>query len=301
MEITQLHYFKTVAKYESFTRAAEDLHITQSALSRSIAQLEDDIGLQLFERRRGGRITLNQDGHFFLNHVIMILNTLENTVSAMKEAAGLERGIVTIAQSETVFVKHVIRDFLLSYPSVRLNCRLQSPEQIKSCLYDGTLNFAVCSEQISGADLIWEPLFHDHMTVLLPGSHPLADRERIYLAQLRQERFIIPNLGYGMNSQITDLCGLAGFVPHIVYEGLGDDLCGQLVTAGIGVMLAPFSISYGVRALGVERNPVIGIPIADGFAQNEVGLIRKQGQFQSAAAQELMERLRTFYTELSQL
>ena len=62
MEITQLHYFKTVAKFESFTRAAEELHITQSALSRSIAQLENDIGIQLFERRKGGKITLNRDG-----------------------------------------------------------------------------------------------------------------------------------------------------------------------------------------------------------------------------------------------
>ena len=66
MEITQLHYFKTVAKFESFTRAAEELHITQSALSRSIAQLENDIGIQLFERRKGGKITLNRDGRFFL-------------------------------------------------------------------------------------------------------------------------------------------------------------------------------------------------------------------------------------------
>ena len=59
MEITQLTYFKTVAKYESFTKAAMELHITQSALSRSIAQLESEIGVLLFERKKGGKITLN--------------------------------------------------------------------------------------------------------------------------------------------------------------------------------------------------------------------------------------------------
>ena len=107
MEITQLHYFKTVAKHESFTLAAEELHITQSALSRSIAQLEADIGIQLFERRKGG-VTLNRDGHFFLQHVIQVLNTLENTVSAVKEMAGLETGVVNISISEFIFIKHII-------------------------------------------------------------------------------------------------------------------------------------------------------------------------------------------------
>ena len=94
MEITQLTYFKTVAKYESFTKAAMELHITQSALSRSIAQLESEIGVLLFERKKGGKITLNNDGRFFLQHVIQMLNGLDNTVAAVKERAGLERGVI---------------------------------------------------------------------------------------------------------------------------------------------------------------------------------------------------------------
>ena len=64
MELSQLAYFRAVARTEHFTRAAEELHITQSALSRSIAQLESDIGIQLFERRKGGKITMNRDGRF---------------------------------------------------------------------------------------------------------------------------------------------------------------------------------------------------------------------------------------------
>ncbi len=253
MEITQLHYFKTVAKYENFTRAAEELHITQSALSRSIAALEDDIGIQLFERKKGGKITLNRDGKFFLRHVVQVLNTLENTVSAVKEMAGLQRGVVNIALSEFVFLKNVIYEFLLDYPEVRLNCRLQSDEQMKDSLDDGTLNFVVCRTPLDGPSLTWQPLFEDRMTVLLPPGHPLSERKSVHMDELRQEHFIVSNLGFDMSSEMERMCSLAGFSPYIVYEGTGEDLCGQLVAAGVGVMIVPYSINQGVRSMDIDK------------------------------------------------
>ena len=298
MEITQLHYFKTVAKFESFTRAAEELHITQSALSRSIAQLESDIGIQLFERRKGGKITLNRDGRFFLRYVVQVLNTLENTVSAVKEMAGLERGVVNIAISEFVFVKNVIFDFLREHPDVRLNCRLQSQDQMRASLDDGTINFALCKAPIPGPDLLWQPLFTDRMAVVLPPGHPLSGRKSIHLDELREEHFIVSNLGFDMSSEMIRMCHLAGFEPYIVYEGSGEDLCGKLVSAGVGVMLAPYSITLGVERLGVDMVPIPYIPLADRFAESQIGAVMKWGQFQSEAALALFERISAFYAGL---
>ena len=298
MEITQLHYFKLVSKHESFTKAAAELHITQSALSRSIAQLEEEIGLQLLERRRGGRTTLNQNGRFFLRHVGSILNSLENTVSAMKEMTGLEQGIIHVALDEVVFLKHLFFAFMRDHPNVRLSCRLQSHEQIKSCLDDGTLNFAVCKEPIPGADLIWQPLFRDRLTVLFPPNHPLAGRKSVYLDELSQEHFIATNLGYDMEGEIYKLCSLVGFEPYVVYEGGGEDLCGRLVAQGIGIMLAPYSVSMGTRLLGVDAVPLGEVPLADDFAEGDIGIVAKRGQFQSDAALELYDRIVDFYHSL---
>ena len=153
MEITQLTYFKTVAKYESFTKAAMELHITQSALSRSIAQLESEIGVLLFERKKGGKITLNNDGRFFLQHVIQMLNGLDNTVAAVKERAGLERGVIQLALNEGIYIRHILRRFLLDHSNVQVNCTFLSDEQIKVGLDDCTLNFAICDHQIYGQEL----------------------------------------------------------------------------------------------------------------------------------------------------
>ena len=302
MEITQLHYFKTVAKYESFTKAAAELHITQSALSRSIAQLEDDIGILLFERRKGGKITLNRDGKFFLTHVVQILNTFENTVSAVKEMAGLEKGVVNIAVTEEIYIKHIIHDFMLDYPDVRLNCRLQSDQQIQASLDDGTLNFAVSEHPIYGPDIEWIPLYQDRLTVVLPDGHPLQSRKWIHTSELSGERFIISNLGYGMDSAVIHMCQMAGFTPRVVYEGTGEDLCGQLVHDGIGVMITPHSINQGVRdTAGIEGPRIVAVPLADSFACNEIGIVRKTGQFQSAAATELFERILSYFESLSPL
>jgi LysR family transcriptional regulator, transcription activator of glutamate synthase operon len=298
MEITQLHYFKTAAKFESFTKAAEELHITQSALSRSIAQLEADIGIQLFERKRGGRITLNKDGVFFLHHVTEVLNTLENTVSAVKEMSGLEQGMVDMAVTEAVFVKNVILDFMREYPDIRLTCRLQSPEQIKQSLDDGTLNFAVCDEQIFGEGLEWHHLFTDYLTVMLPQGHPLRSHSSIRLEELKNEHFIISNIGYDMESKIVQLCQRAGFFPYIVYEGTGEDLCGQLVSEGIGIMITPYSISASLQFLNNALPINGGIPLNEAFASNEIGIVTKKGQFQSKAADALAKRIRDFYQTL---
>lgn len=298
MEITQLHYFKTVAKYESFTRAAAELHITQSALSRSIAQLEDNIGIQLFERKKGGKLTLNRDGRFFLGHVIQVLNSLENAVSAVQEMAGLERGVVNIAISEFIFIKNVIYDFLLAHPDVRLNCRLQSQEQMRASLDDGTLHFALCKAPIPGADFQWQRLFTDRMSVVLPQGHPLARRTSLRLEELRQEHFIVSNVGFDMSSELVRMCHLAGFEPYIVYEGSGEDLCGLLVSAGVGVMIAPYSISLGKGLMGVDQVSLPSVPLSDDFAESQIGAVSKRGQFQSEAARALYQQIAAFYAGL---
>ena len=302
MEITQLTYFKTVAKYESFTKAAMELHITQSALSRSIAQLENEIGILLFERKKGGKITLNSDGRFFLQHVIQVLNTLENTVSAVKEMAGLERGVVNVALTEAVYITHILHRFILDFPDVRLNCRLQSEAQIKASLDDGTLNFAVSDHPIYGQDLEWSSLYRDQLSVMLPPGHPLCGRKCISAAELSNDRFIISNLGFGMESAVVKLCQQAGFTPRVVYEGTGEELCGQLVSDGIGVMIAPHSINLGrSAATGVGDPMTAAIPLSDAFAYNEIGIVQKSGQFQSNAALELFRRITDYFGALKPL
>ena len=300
MEIVQLNYFKAIAQYGSFTRAADVLHVTQSALSRSIASLEQDIGFPLFERK-GNHIFLTADGEAFLTAAIEALNLLSSTVDATRARTGLEYGAVRIGVAESVFLKNLIRDFLLEHPNVHIFCKILSESQTRRSLEEGEINFAVTRERPVGPKIQWEEIFSDRMMVRFPPNHPLAERDGVHLSELSEDHFIISNVGYDMQSEIVALCHLAGFHPHITYEGCGEDLAGLLVDDGLGIMLAPFSIGQGVKCLGNALSHVpAGVPIVDDFASSKIGIATKKGQFQSDAALRLMEMIRSYYLKLQE-
>ena len=300
MEIMQLTYFKAIAQYGSFTRAADNLHVTQSALSRSIASLEQDIGFPLFERK-GNHIFLTMDGEAFLTAAIEALNLLSSSVDATRARAGLEYGAVRIGIAESIFLKNIIRDFLKKYPNVHIFCKILSEGQIQRSLEEGEINFAVTREQPVGPKIQWEEIFTDRMMVRFPPGHSLEGRNGVHLSELSEDHFIISNVGYDMQSEIVALCHLAGFHPHITYEGCGEDLAGLLVDDGLGIMLAPYSIGQGVKCLGNAMSHVpAGVPIVDDFASSKIGIATKKGQFQSDAAVQLMEMIRSYYLKLQE-
>src|SRR5262252_3894795 len=107
MDLLQLHYFRTVARLEHVTRAAEELRVAQPALSKTMARLEGELGVPLFERR-GRRIALNTGGRAFLRHVDRIFMALEDGRQELADLAGLARGTVTIAATTL----HLLADLL---------------------------------------------------------------------------------------------------------------------------------------------------------------------------------------------
>lgn len=149
-----------------------------------------------------------------------------------------------------MFLKNIVRQFLREYPNVHIFCKILSEGQIQRSLEEGEINFAVTRERPVGPKIQWEEIFSDRMMVRFPPNHPLIERDSVYLTELSEDHFIISNVGYDMQSEIVALCHLAGFHPHITYEGCGEDLAGLLVDDGLGIMLAPYSIGQGVKALG---------------------------------------------------
>lgn len=302
MELTQLQYLKEVARLESFSRAAETLHITQSALSKSIAKLEDEIGVKLFERQ-GNSIHLNQFGSILLRYSDQALVSLESGLSQVRNMAGLETGSVRVGVCTDVFIKHLVRDFLFRHPGTSLRCLLQSKEQMVESLTEGTIDFCVTTAPLPGSNLLWQPLYEDQITILVEAHHPLADRKSVFLDELSTDRFIITNLGYGMRSTTYDLCRMAGFEPKILYEGHDTDIASQLLGAGLAVEIASHSISAGVaRALNQpEHPPIREIPLADSFSARTIGIVATRGHYQSPAALEFYSDVVDFYASLSQV
>ncbi len=289
MDIYQLEYFKTIAQYMNVTKAANALNITQSALSRSLSALEAELGMPLFERT-GNKIILNASGEYFLKKISALLTDLDRTVSETKAMAGIESGHIHLAISETIFLKQIIFHFLLDNPKMHFKCQILSDDQIKDSL-----------EPIIAKDLEWEQVFVDHMMVVFPKGHKFDKRTSISLRELSEEKFIISNIGYNMKSDIIAMCQQAGFDPDILYEGNGEDLTGMLLHAGLGIMLAPYTIAMGIQELHLpqgEHGVDYGIPLTDDFAKLSLGILTKRNHSYSASAQAFYDGMQKYYSEL---
>ena len=299
MDITQLRYFRTVSDTGSFTRAAEQLHMTQSALSKSIAKLEDEIGLRLFERE-GNRIILNRFGQRFLQDSEPVLSHVSDCVRAVREMAGLERGDVRIAISKEVFLDHLIRQFLIDHPDVSFHCYLLSTEQMLSALEDGSIDLAVTSNPPVGPGILQQVLYEDQLEVMVGACHPLAGNKSLRVEQLRDERFIVTNSNYNMDNIIQQLCVQAGFTPKILYEGTSPDMPMYFIIHGNAVMITPHSISMGVGQMIPRNDNVIRIPLENEYPDMRKSLVVafKEGHYQSAASQSFYDRMVEFYSSI---
>ena len=299
MDIIQLQYFRAVAEHGSFTRAAEALHLTQSALSKSIARLEEEVGLRLFERE-GNRISLNRFGQRFLQDSQEALSRLSDGVRAVREMAGLERGEVRIAISKDVFMDHLIHQFLLDHPDASFYCYLLSPEQMREALERGSIDLAISTTRPVGTGLLWQELYLDQLEVMISTDHLLGKEERLHLHQLCDEHFVVTNSNYNMENVIQELCRQAGFEPKILYDGTSTDMPMHFVDSGKAIMITPRSITAGVGQIVRLKQRIRNIPLVNEYPnmQKRVGVAFKEGHYQSGAAQEFYERMREFYARI---
>ena len=130
MELLQLKYFKTVARTEHITKAAQELHISQPALSVTIARLEEEVGVPLFDRI-GRQIRLNAFGKTFLKQVDTALEALETGKRQVTDMAGLERGSVLVATTTLNRVSELLAPFLALYPHINFRITQASTEELK--------------------------------------------------------------------------------------------------------------------------------------------------------------------------
>ena len=182
MDLLQLKYFEMVAEMGNVTRAAESLHIAQPSLSNTIARLEEDLGVQLFDRR-GRRIVLNQFGEAFLERVKRIFHELDQGKRELMDMTGLTFGKVTIATTTSQIIPDIFSDFLATYPDVRFKLfqvtgRLEIPNQLGA----GAFDFCISSlpiMQIPGMEkVVEEYLTTEEIFVAVPPGHALAEENR---------------------------------------------------------------------------------------------------------------------------
>jgi DNA-binding transcriptional LysR family regulator len=247
MELRQLRYFIAVAEAQSFTRAAERLHIAQPALSVQVRRLEDELGVDLLDRSRRA-IRLTAAGDIMLAEARRLLGALSHMTELARQAGSgdvgrLAIGFVPSAANEAL--PPILRRYRATHPGVALSLREMPPDLLVRGLHEGRLDVAFLYLPFDDPTLSTTTVAREAFVAALPADHPLATGERLDVARLAGEPFILPaRHGMpGLHAEVLRLCREAGFSPRPVQEDvwLVQTIIG-LVAAGIGVALLPSNV-----------------------------------------------------------
>lgn len=291
MELQQLEYFKIVAELQHMTHAAEQLNISQPALSKSIANIEQEIGVPLFDRQ-GRSIFLNRYGKLFLESVDNILKEFER---AKQEINGLVRpgyGEVSFGFIHTLgleVVPNLMAHIHKEYPNMKFNLNQAASYKLLKSLEDGEIDFCLSQRFTSSViEVEWIELWSEELFVIVPKNHKFADRESIELEEIEQEPFIAIKERNMLRKIIDEFFEQAGILPNITFEGEEMHTVAGFVSAGLGVSLIP-----NVRGLN-ELN-VCKIRVSNPICKRKIGLSWTKGKYLSPAAVQFKEYLIEYF------
>ncbi|MEU2107485.1 LysR family transcriptional regulator [Streptomyces sp. NPDC019507] len=262
----RLAYFAGVARHEHVTRAAQELGVPQSTLSRAMVRLEQDLGVTLFTRK-GRTVSLTPAGRDFLVSVERALAEVERAAEAVRADADPSAGKVAFGFLHTMgseTVPELIRAFRVDHPRIRFTLVQNYGEAMIERLRAGDLDLCLTSPVPDAPDLVARRLDEQRLRLVVPDDHRLATRKRIRLAEAADETFVTLEPGYGLR-RITDaLCAEAGFSPRVAFEGEEAETLRGLVAAGLGVALLP--------PPAVPRPGVVELTVTAPRAVREVGV-----------------------------
>ncbi|MBT2723122.1 LysR family transcriptional regulator [Bacillus sp. ISL-46] len=293
MEFLQLQYFQTVARLEHMTKAAEELQIAQPSLSKTIARLEEDLGVPLFDRKNR-QLRLNDYGKLFLDRVNRIFLELNEGKREIAERAHQRQTQITLAVSIPRVLPELLSSFLKLFPEIKFQQVLESTSSMKSRLEKAEIDFGISSVPIEGTDIVWEPLMTEEIYLIVPPEHRLSRREEIFLNEVKDEPIIGMNTGFGFRNLTDEFCRKAGFVPNIAFEGDEPGVIGDLVKQGLGIAFIP-EISWLHHT-----NPFPNkLRIIEPKCQRTIGLGWSKRRYLSEAGQEFRQYVIEYFSKLS--
>ncbi|MZD05033.1 LysR family transcriptional regulator [Streptomyces sp. SID5785] len=267
----RLAYFAAVARTEHVTRAAQELDVPQSTLSRALARLERDLGVDLFARH-GRTVSLTPAGRTFLGSVERALGEVGKAAESVRADADPESGKVAFGFLHTMGTETVpglIRAFRADHPRIRFSLVQNYGEAMLERLRAGELDLCLTSPVPDAPGLVARRLDEQRLRLVVPEDHRLAARKRIRLAEAADETFVTLEPGYGLRRITDDLCAEAGFTPRVAFEGEEAETLRGLVAAGLGVALLP--------PPAVPRPGVVELAVTGQRAVREIGVAWLEG------------------------
>ena len=291
LSLRQVRYFLAVAETEKISAAATELGISQSAITLSIKELENQLGVTLFERRTGG-MALTREGQNFIAHARNIEAAVAGAVADMHpdrtDVDGSVRFGVTNAGAGYFVVPPLAR-YRRAFPNVEITMIERDREELEDSVLDGTVDLAlILTSNISNRpDLEHRSLFQSPRGLWVSNAHPLATKEPLTMADVVEHPFVLYLIDEADRSA-REYLSAAGLEPKTVFETSSLEAVRSMVATGQGVTILS-RLLY--RPWSLDGGRLEWRPIADAPPPMEIGLVWRKGHAFTPAEARLVEYL----------
>ncbi|MGF9979541.1 LysR family transcriptional regulator [Viridibacillus arvi] len=241
MEWQHLIYFLSVAKTENFHHSSQELFISQPALSRAIKNLEQELGVNLFDRI-GRNIKLNQYGNTFLPYVQKALFEVNTGITEMQRMKNPNYGTISIGFIQTLgmsILPSILKGFRQKYPDIKINLIQENIYGNIEKIINREVDVSLISATEETSTLHWLPILEQEFFLYVPINHTLSNRSDISLSDLKNETFIGFKKHLSMYKTIQKFFLKEGFIPHTSFEGEDIPTIINFVSSGLGIAILP--------------------------------------------------------------
>ncbi|MFB7288139.1 LysR family transcriptional regulator [Actinacidiphila glaucinigra] len=281
--------FLAIARHENLTHAAAELGVAQSSLSRALVRWERGLGLPLITRV-GRHVRLTRHGRALQQALLRCSEGLDRASADLSENLDGDGGAVALGFLNSLgsrLVPEILRAYRGSHPEVKITLHQGGSEFLHNALREGDIDLCLTSPAPDSPEFAAAKLLTEQLVLVVPPAHPLATRTRVALADVASENFLALPRGYGLRTTTEQLCALAGFTPHIVFESTDTATLRGLTAAGFGVC---------ILATAPDASDSIEIPISSPPASRPIllawSITRTESRATASLRQYILDRLR---------
>jgi DNA-binding transcriptional LysR family regulator len=283
MNITfrQIEIFNSVAKLQNYTRAAEQLHMSQPAVSMQIRQLEDSVGLPLFEQI-GKKIHLTGAGKQMHSYARIMADLLDEADEVFEAIKGVERGTLSISVATTAshFATRLLADFAKNHKGITISLDITNRETLQRQLENNEPDLVIMGQPPQGVEVEADAFMKNPLVMIAPANHALADKKAIPLSHFASESFVVREPGSGTRGAIQRFFDQHGVPFDTGIEMTSNEAIKQAVEAGLGLgIVSVHTIELELETGRLKILDVEGFPI-----ERDWYVIQRKGKRLSPAA-----------------
>ena len=282
LTLRQIEVFNAVARLQNYTRAAEELHMSQPAVSMQIKQLEESVGLELFEQV-GKTIHLTVAGRHMYEYARNISDLLDEADEVFQSLKGIERGELSISVATTAshFATRLLAAFSKQHEGITISLDITNRESLQRQLENNEPDLVIMGQPPKGVDVEAHAFMENPLVMIAPADHELVGEKNIPLAAIENEGFVVRERGSGTRGAIERFFNERGVRFHTDIEMTSNEAIKQAVEAGLGLgIVSIHTLELELETGRLKVLDVEGFPI-----ERHWYIIQRKGKRLSPAAQ----------------